>query len=79
MAGKRFPKGSEEFVMFMDYWALCQKFWEPEDKDEYWEGVIEETDAFCKKYGNTTFPRGLAMALINYLEKELRNRKTNTY
>lgn len=64
---KKFEKGSEEWQMFMDYWELCQKFWEPEDTDIFWKSVIDEINAFCKKYG-TDFSRKLALALVNELE-----------
>ena len=67
---KKFAKGSSEWMMFMDYWALCQKYWKPEKTDEWWDEVIREIDVFAKKYGSTVFVRGLCMALINKLEIE---------
>ena len=67
---KKFAKGSSEWMMFMDYWALCQKYWKPEKTDEWWDEVISEIDKFAKKYGSTVFVRGLCMALINKLEIE---------
>lgn len=75
MAAKRFVKGSEEFIMFMDYWQLCQKFWEPEGNDEYWENSIHETDDFIRKYDSTKFVKGLGIALLDSLEERLRDRK----
>ena len=69
MAEKKFSKGSEEWQMFMDYWALCQKYWEPEDNDEYWDSLITETDVFYDKY-KTDFSRSLAMALVNETERK---------
>ena len=70
MAEVKFAKGSEEWQMFMDYWALCQKYWQPEKTDEWWDEVISEIDKFAKKYGSTVFVRGLCMSLINKLEIE---------
>ena len=70
MASKKFAKGSDEWMMFMDYWALCQKYWVPEKSDEWWDEVIREIDNFAKKYGSTVFVRGLCMSLINKLEIE---------
>ena len=52
MAEVKFAKGSEEWQMFMDFWALCQKYWEPEDSDEWWEETLREIDVFAKKYGS---------------------------
>ena len=67
---KKFAKGSSEWMMFMDYWAMCQKYWKPEKTDEWWDEVISEIDKFAKKYGSTVFVRGLCMSLINKLEIE---------
>ena len=68
MAEVKFSKGSEEWQMFIDYWALCQKYWEPEGSDEWWEKALSEIDVFAKKYGSTVFVRGLCMALVDELE-----------
>ena len=71
---KKFAKGSSEWMMFMDYWALCQKYWEPDDNDDYWESVVKETDVFYRKY-NSEFAKSLALTLVNELEKKSRSRK----
>lgn len=70
MAAIKFAKGSEEWQMFMDYWALCQKYWKPEDTDKYWEELLREVHNFADKYGNTEFVIGLCTALINYLKEK---------
>ena len=69
MASAKFPKGSDEFEMFTDYWNLCQKYWIPENNEEYWDTALAEIDAFAKKYGMTKFARGLGSALVNGLEE----------
>ena len=71
---KKFAKGSSEWMMFMDYWALCQKYWEPDDNDDYWESVVKETDVFYRKY-NSEFAKSLALTLVNELERKRRSRK----
>lgn len=71
---KKFAKGSSEWMMFMDYWALCQKYWEPDDNDDYWESVVKETDVFYRKY-NSEFAKSLALTLVNELERKSRTRK----
>ena len=73
MAEKKFPKGSEEWMMFMDFWALCQKYWEPEKSDTWWEKVIDETASFVNKYG-TNFAKRLGLALIDDLERRSRKK-----
>ena len=69
MAEVKFTKGSEEWQMFMDQWALCQKYWKPENKDSYWESLINDTDVFYKKY-KTDFSRALALELVNEAERK---------
>ena len=71
---KKCAKGSSEWMMFMDYWALCQKYWEPDDNDDYWESVVKETDVFYRKY-NSEFAKSLALTLVNELERKSRSRK----
>ena len=71
---KKFAKGSSEWMMFMDYWALCQKYWEPDDNDDYWKLVVKETDVFYRKY-NSEFAKSLALTLVNELERKSRQRK----
>ena len=71
---KKFAKGSSEWMMFMDYWALCQKYWEPDDNDDYWESVVKETDVFYRKY-NSEFAKSLALTLVNELERKSISRK----
>lgn len=69
MAEVKFAKGSEEWQLFMDFWALCQRYWKPEDSDEYWEAVLKGIDEFAKKYGWTVFVKGLCLALTKHLEE----------
>lgn len=69
MAGVKFGKGSDEWQMFMDYWALCQAYWEPEDSDSFWEEMTEAADKFYKKY-NTDFARALALEFVNEVERK---------
>ena len=73
MAGMRFEKGSEEWRMFTDFWALCQKYWIPDNTDEYWDSFIRESNDFCDKYKGVTdgiFPAKLAMAILDAKEEE---------
>lgn len=69
MSEVKFYKGSEEWQMFMDYWNLCQKYWDPEDNDAYWESLISEADSFYKKY-ETDFARNLVDAFVVSLDKK---------
>lgn len=56
--------------MFQDYWKLCQKFWIPEDNDEYWEGLAQEIDIFYERYKDVILTKGLALKLLECLEEK---------
>lgn len=69
MAAVKFPKGSEEWMMFTEFWGICQKYWIPENTDEYWESLIDETNEFAEKYKGE-FANKLAIAFIESMEKK---------
>lgn len=68
MAAKKFLKGSEEWMMFMDFWKLCQDYWEPEGNQEYWKNASESVMSFGRKYESMIFARIIALAFMDYLE-----------
>lgn len=71
MAEVKFGKGSEEWMMFTDFWKLCQKYWQVEDSDEYWDELIKDTQDFYRTYRDVLLSRFLANALTECKEKEL--------
>lgn len=60
--------------MFRDYWKMLEENWGIEDSESYWSKVIEDTEAFHRKY-NTEFSKALALALIDELERKAKNEK----
>lgn len=72
MAEAKFSKGSEEWVLFMDFWTMCQKHWLPEENDAFWERAINDANNFCKNNGDCIFARKIAMAFLDYLECKLK-------
>lgn len=80
MASVKFEKGSEEWQMFTDFWTLCQKYWEIEDSDEYWEKVIEATGEFHKKYkaNNDLFAKKIALAFIDTIEEKSKQKQKDS-
>lgn len=66
MAEVKFTKGSEEWMMFTDFWQLCQKYWQIElENEQYWEDMVKDSIAFPERYGNDKFAIALALAFIN--------------
>lgn len=74
MGTVKLQKGTEEFEMFRDYWKMLEENWGVEDSEAYWNKVIEDTDAFYRKY-ETEFSKELALALINELERKAKDEK----
>lgn len=78
MAECVFNKGSSEQRAFNDLWQLYQKVWIPEDKDEYWEQLVDMTDHLSHKYQGTEVELFVNMSISNliaYLETKLRESK----
>lgn len=72
MAAVKFLKGSEEWMMFMDFWKICQEYWEPEDNQEYWKNVSESVMEFSKTYGSIVFARMMALVFMDFVEDKAR-------
>ena len=74
MAKATFTKDSSEFRWFGDFWKLVQKYWNPEDKPEYWEEAYKDFDKLYTSYGKDTklsrFSHIMTIALMNFLEGE---------
>lgn len=75
MAEIKFQKGSEEWLMFQEYYKIIQKYYIPESNDIYWDSVVEEMDGFCKKYQQVPLARKIAMAFLKTMEEELEKGK----
>jgi len=74
MAEVKFLKGSEEYQMFVDYWALVQRHYEIEDNDDYWENALVDIKKFDEKYSKYSFAHKLALAYVDELEEKRRNK-----
>ena len=66
MAEVKFSKGSEEFVLFGEFYKLCQKHWKPEENQKYWDDLKEAVDKLCEKINaliekNETLIMGVGM------------------
>ena len=79
MANVKFEKGSKEWHMFQDYWKICQKFWLPEEKDEYWDAVVKEVGEFHKKYENIILSKEIALAFLGSLEKKDKEKRGDVW
>ena len=65
---KKLGKGTKEFEMFQEYWAIVQNYYIIEDKEDYWEKFTNELDAFKARYGK--FGHSLAMSFFYEQERK---------
>lgn len=82
MASKRFEKDSMEFKWFGQFWTLVQNYWNVEDKDEYWEDVIEKMNLLGDAYKDGDkklhrFSVKMSSAFLSFLEEEWKLRKSD--
>ena len=75
MASAKFNKGSEEWMMFMDFYALSQKHWIPEDEHSFWDIVISDTNDFVEKYKSIPLAEELGLSFLKSLEKQIKARR----
>lgn len=71
---KVFAKESAEMVMFREFYNIIQKYWIPEDTESYWQGLIDDSNAFIEKFRHTCpLSRKLIVAFNNQQEEVMRN------
>lgn len=63
-------KGTEEFMMFGDFFQLCKKYWKVEDADIYWNYLIKDGNKFVEKYEQIPLAKGLVIALMEEQERK---------
>lgn len=47
---QEFKKGSLERAFFSEFYELCEKYWVPDDSDDYWKSMIRDTEVLNEKY-----------------------------
>lgn len=80
---RKFEKGSDEWMMFQDYYKICQRHWVPEDFDNngYWDGLKNELDDFFKKYKEKEcedFATRLALLLMDAMADKRKRMEKKT-
>ena len=58
-------KGTEEWMMFGDFFNLCKKYWNPNDSDEYWTDILIDSQIFYDKFKSYPMSKHMVNALWN--------------
>ena len=62
----------EEQQFFADYWTIRKRFYEPEDDENYWETVVDETVKLSEKYNRNVYFDNLLLVFVDDLEHRFR-------
>lgn len=69
-------KGDDIWTGLSDFWKICQKYWIPEDTNEYWDKFIADASIYYDSHKDI-FIRALIYAIIDDCENRLRHRTYN--
>lgn len=68
MATKKFEKGSEEWQFFNDYYKFRQQFYEADNNEEWFQGMVKAGDELISKYANTSIAKYVQSLVLGHLE-----------
>ena len=74
MAEKKFNKGTEEWMMFVDFWNICQKNWLVENSDSYWANIIADAHEFHDKYKDIPLAKNMILSFVKTQEELAKNK-----
>lgn len=57
MAEKKFEKGSAEWQFFQDFWKFRQKYYIPDNEEEWIVEMMHAGEMIIEKYKNTDFSK----------------------
>lgn len=62
-------KLKEYYEIYTDCWKLFRKYSEPNDTDEFWQQLIDESIQLNKKHSKTILSRKMLLETINEVER----------
>lgn len=75
MSSKRIMQGSEEFMMFKEFWRIYQEYYEPEDNEGYWDKLVNDVSRFYTDFADIPVSYRIAGLLIDYFEEKSKSMK----
>lgn len=76
MAEKKLEKGSEEWQFFQDFWKFRQKYYIPDNEEDWIVEMMNAGEKLIEKYSKTEFSdfaRGLIFEHFAEVERKARN------
>lgn len=59
----------EEYEFFGELFTFRKKFYKPEENDEYWEALVDETRKLADKHNHNDFFDAMLILCIDDIEK----------
>lgn len=72
MAEKKIEKGSDEWQFFQDFWKFRQKYYIPDNEEDWIVEMMNAGEMIIEKYKNTDFAKfaqGLIFEHFAYIER----------
>ncbi len=63
----------DEFNLFGEIFTMYKKFYHPEESNEYWTSLVENTRDISSRY-NTKLASDLCLIIVDELERKWRER-----
>ena len=58
-------KDDPEWNIFRDLYHYYEKYGTPEDKDDYWDALVDDGNRFVEDHGNHVLAEDLVKAVMN--------------
>lgn len=72
---KKFQKGDENWMAFIDIYQFVQEFWVPEAIPTYWEQMVDGATKLRDKYSENEFVREMILAFMDSRQKEFNKKE----
>ena len=63
------------FEIYTDCWKLFHKYSEPNNRDEFWHSLINESNNLYKKHGEIDFSKNMLLETISEIERIFKRQK----
>lgn len=68
MAEQKFQKGSEQWQFFQDFWQFRQKYYKPDNEEEWFIELMNVGEEIIEKYQNTEFAKFAQSLVFSHFE-----------
>lgn len=67
----------KRYDVILDCWNLMKKYSGLQDKDEFWQNLIRESQEIYEKHGKTAFAKEQVESVVNELDRCFKEMRKN--